>query len=239
MILDIDIGNTRVKWILRGGEAGSVARGVFAHGQWDSWQDPFDFRTPVSRVRLSSVARTVDAWVCDICRKRWGLKPEVARVIDGAGGVTCGYSEPERLGVDRWLGVVAGWSMYAEAFIVVDAGSALTMDLVDSQGVHLGGYILPGFDMMKTSLGFHTWGVKVDTERGPEIWPGRDTSSAVINGALSAMLGAIERVAGRSGSKKVLLTGGDAEMLGQWLQAEVELTIIPDLVLNGLAIALP
>lgn len=239
MILDIDIGNTRIKWILRGVGAEPVVRGVFAHGQWSDLDEPFAFQHAVTRVRLSSVAGEVDCRVRAICQERWDLEPEIARVVDGAAGVVCGYTEPVRLGIDRWLGVIAGWSRYAEAFLVADAGSALTVDLVDNQGVHLGGYILPGFEMMRTALGFHTWGVRVGAERTLETGPGRATSSAVNNGCLAALLGAVERIAEYSGVKRVLLTGGDTELLAKQLQTKAEVVAVPDLVLDGLAIALP
>ena len=66
--------------------------------------------------------------------------------------MTSGYRDPERLGVDRWLALIAARERSKQPTVIVDAGSACTIDLLDSEGRHLGGYILPGLTAMGEAL---------------------------------------------------------------------------------------
>jgi type III pantothenate kinase len=237
MILDIDAGNTRLKWLLRDGDNRIVQRGVVVYGEWS--QEPFAVSAIVKRVRLSSVVGDATEKVRQYCQQRWGVEPEIARVVDGLGGVTCGYKEPSRLGVDRWLALLAARKEIVGRCLVVDAGSALTIDSLLENGIHGGGYIIPGLAMMGAALGQNTWGVRVDNAVEPGLAPGNDTASAVSNGCLTAMVGAIQLVARQEKATKVVITGGDAGILFERLQASAEIVVKPDLIFDGLAIALP
>lgn len=237
MILDLDIGNSRIKWVLRTRQGQVLERG---------WLPDFrqlaqleSLPKDISRVRVSSVVGACNDELGVICRQRWQVDTEFACVVDGAVGLSCGYLEPGKLGIDRWLAMVAGWAQHHSPFIVVDAGTALTIDLVDSQARHLGGYIIPGYETMKTSLGQRTWGVTVEDPSGIGTAPGKNTSSAVLNGCLWAQLGAISGVCGNADASIILLTGGDAPLLAAHLQIDTPMEVAPDLVLDGLALALP
>ena len=192
MILDIDIGNSRLKWVLRGEQEEPLARGAFAHGDWPA--SPFAFKGAVSRVRIASVNGDLHGRIEEICWQRWGVAPQYARVRDGTGGLACGYRYPERLGIDRWLAVLACWCNLSKRALVVDAGSALTIDVLDGE-VHAGGYIVPGYQMQRASLGANTWGVRVDRSLTPGDGPGDETAVAVTNGCLASLVGAIEHAA--------------------------------------------
>ncbi|MFA5633354.1 MAG: type III pantothenate kinase [Porticoccaceae bacterium] len=239
MILDIDIGNTRVKWRLSSERGEVVATGAVVHNRDLIGVDLLSELPRVSRVRIVSVVEPVRVQLSEQCKRQWGITPEIARVVDGCGGVRCGYENPERLGVDRWLGTVAAWDRHRDACLVVSAGSALTMDVVDSVGVHKGGYILPGLRMMADALGSKTWGINVDVPVAPTLLPGKTTSEAVMHGCLVALVGAVERVAASGRTGKLFVTGGDAALVQQSLSIHSDVEVVPGLVLDGLSVALP
>jgi len=157
------------------------------------------------------------------------------------GELRSGYDQPETLGVDRWLAILAGWDLFRQHCVIIDAGSALTFDFIDETGGHLGGYIVPGRQMMIDALFGGTNGVRVNTSPVHGIDHGQDTASAVQNGCFAMTLALIEKIIleGNEGRRAVniVLTGGDGELL----LAKLPNVIVhkPDLVLDGLALALP
>lgn len=234
MILDLDIGNSRIKWRLN--EQGRHA-GVLLTSAGMGGLNLRDY--PVERVRVSSVVGEMEAPVMDWAWRQWRLVPEFARVEDGACGLVCGYSEPQRLGIDRWLAMLAAWADCGGALVVVDAGSALTVDAVTLHGRHIGGYILPGARATRGALGVGTAGVRVNERCDPDLAPGTNTSKAVENGFSAACIGLVRHALGLVGSTRVYLTGGDAERLAPLMDADLEVRREPELVLSGLALALP
>ena len=76
-----------------------------------------------------------------------------ATVSSELGGLRCAYQQVGNLGIDRWLALISGYTLYPNmAAIVVDAGTATTIDVLNNDGQHLGGWILPGLDLMTSSL---------------------------------------------------------------------------------------
>jgi type III pantothenate kinase len=151
-------------------------------------------------------------------------------------GMCNAYQEPEKLGVDRWLCLVAGYHNYRKALCVVDCGTAITVDVVDSSGKHLGGLICPGLKLMKESLVKGTENLKP----GKTVYSfglANFTDAAIYNGTLSAACGLIEFVLkNQPDTIHLLLTGGDAEVISAHLSRPA--IIDPDLVLRGLALTL-
>ncbi len=242
MILDVDIGNSRVKWLLR--EGGCVAeRGSCA--SIDSLisllrrRDLFPRRTRVCCVGEAGGVDQLDTWLM------LNQLPAVEKAVSTRSGakVTNGYQQPERLGVDRWLAICAAWHQSEGATVVVDAGSAMTVDFVDGQGNHCGGYIVPGFAMQQRSLIANTRLVRFDTNpSGLELGPGRSTTGAVNNGITLMLKSMIESalqyfrlISGEA--PELFLTGGDAELLSDFLQ--VPHILEPDLVLHGINLVMP
>ena len=170
------------------------------------------------------------------------MLPEFAAATAELAGVTSGYEAPARLGVDRWLALVAAWNAARQAVVVVDLGTAATLDFVTADGRHLGGYIVPGLGLMAAALARDTAGVRVAGDLAPHLGPGRNTAQAVRRGSTAMLLDFIEASVGRfadtgDGAPEVFLTGGDAEPLAGRLPFGVR--VEPDLVLDGLALALP
>jgi type III pantothenate kinase len=237
MILDIDVGNTRLKWLLRD-LAGQPIRRGFADCSQPLQLGFSEVTEAVSRVRVSSVKGNVNAALAELSLMSWGLQPEFARVVDGAAGLRCGYVNPSLLGIDRWLGVLACWTSINRRAVVVDAGSALTIDVLDGSR-HQGGYILPGIRLMAKALGIGTWGVQIQDQTFSGVAAGSDTVHAVNNGSLLALVAAVEKIAAMWAPVEIVLTGGDSGLLRSHLSSGLTVVDVPDLVLDGLAVSLP
>lgn len=239
MIVDIDIGNTRTKWRLSSGGA-AIEYGVLDTQRKD-WAELLLLQSyQPERVRVSNVAGSAVAErVRQVVAKTFELEVEFAVATNTVGQVVSGYDQPERLGVDRWLALLAGWELFGSRCVVVDAGSALTFDFLDEQARHLGGYIIPGRQMMLNSLLGGTSGVRAGASQAEGLHYGENTDAAVHNGCLAMTIALIEKMirAEGLGMINLVLTGGDADSLLMHLPSSV--VHIPDLVLDGLALALP
>ena len=155
----------------------------------------------------------------------------------------CAYTDPSRLGVDRWVAVLAAHHAAHTAACVINAGTAVTFDAVDSGGAHLGGLIMPGASLFAAALDRNTRNIGPTAPvpavaHGLELL-GRNTDAAVGRGAWLALAAALDRatatVARALGTTPVVyLTGGDADALRGWLETQVQLRA--DLVLEGLAL---
>jgi len=248
MILELDMGNSRCKWRLvealaldvraRGVVPASAAavRGLIRELPWAP-----------SRLRVASVcSEAVEAALLDEVAGRWSAGVEFACSEAVCQGVHNGYRNPERLGVDRWLAMVSAWQRLRRPVLVVDAGSALTLDLVDGEGRHRGGHILAGRAAMIRALNLSTAGVQVPELAEQVVDWGRDTVEAVTAGAAlalpAAVLDALVMAECELGQRvELVLSGGDGEWLERQLQRRdaLELFRIDDLVLDGLQWALP
>ena len=239
MILELDIGNSRIKWRTLAAQGQAVARGHLSRRDLSgemSWGELLPVqgirRIRVSNVAGPEVAAHLDRWARDVL----GIVPEYARATARTAGVTSGYGEPEKLGVDRWLALLAAWQELDRACVVVDAGTAVTVDVLDGSGTHQGGYIVPGLTLMLNALLSGTSGVRLSAGPVASLAAGNCTSDAVLQGCTAMTVALIERA--RSGSElPLVLTGGDAELLAPWLAAPS--LLCPELVLDGLGLALP
>ena len=112
MILDLDIGNTLSKWRLKDAESSEIrSRGaVWTREEWRPGADIPDLDV-VEAVRISSVARTAVLEETVALLRRQVRHVYVARSTSEALGVVNGYEEPGRLGVDRWMGALAGYQL--------------------------------------------------------------------------------------------------------------------------------
>ena len=135
------------------------------------------------------------------------------------GGVRNAYAEPTRLGVDRWLAIVGAVQTYGVPVVVWDLGTAATLDAVDAEGRHLGGWIVPGpLTMLRSLRRWTQLPVPDDLRNAGTIEPGTSTSECIARGAAAAQAGALREMLAdleRRGvpDPRVVVTGGDASAL--------------------------
>lgn len=237
-VLQIDVGNSALKWrVVREGvvlERGRESSGV------DTWCLQ-GINTQPSEVVVASVAGEEDERrLATVIRQQWSLEPWFARSQRELLGLCNSYSCPEKMGVDRWLAMLAAWQPRQERICVVDAGSALTIDIVAAGGRHEGGYILPGEAMMRQGLRQNTQRVRVEGATVPSLAPGVSTAEAVFHGAALAQCGAIQlamRIASAGGASRprLVISGGGGEAIAAQLDEVAEFR--RDLVFEGLALA--
>lgn len=235
MILDIDAGNTRVKWRVVDGARVVACGDQLTESLRQGVSLKIDSQFDIERIRLSCVAgdEIVEKLKNQI-KERYATEIEFAEVTKRAGLIACGYRDYKQLGVDRWLALLAAYAKNPDGIIVVDAGSAVTIDIIGANGEHLGGYIVPGLGLMHSALWQGTDGVKVQVKSVAGMdCPGQSTDESVDKGCLLSLVAMIELLAGKY-KAKLIVTGGDAELLRDALSLEAELN--PNLVLEGLAI---
>lgn len=134
-------------------------------------------------------------------------------VKDGWHGLQLAYAHPQRLGVDRWLAMLAVLDR-RRPVVVVDAGTALTIDLISAERQHQGGYILPGLSLMRRALVDDTFALPSVTAPG-SLDAGRDTVECIANGSVLALVGAVDNAVAQFpvAAPDVIWTGGDASAL--------------------------
>ena len=242
MILELDIGNTRIKWRHKSLQGDDVeTEGVFAGVE--EFTSSYSHQTNPEVIRLCSVREETETNVLvNWSRQRFGLEPMIAEVSRECGGVSINYPDVSRLGVDRWLAMLAAYSRANRACLIADIGTAFTLDGIDSDGEHLGGFILPGIKLMRHGLETNTAIRLSEDGQGGSMEFGNSTDEAVINGSIASLVALVEKYSRRlqqtAGQAKLFLSGGDAAVMAKFIDYE-DSEIIPGLVLDGLAIACP
>ena len=243
MTVLVDIGNTRIKWATLA-DGRLVRRGSAVHrDSLDAGVAAFAAELPARpRIIAANVAgEPMAARLRALVATQPGASLDLVATAAEHFGVRCAYAEPSRLGVDRWVGVLAAYHSAHGTACAIDAGTAVTFDAVDSTGAHLGGLILPSARLLASTLDRNTSNIgrtapAPDVARGLDL-SGRNTDAAVGHGAWLALSAALDRavaiVERALGTRPIVyLTGGDAEALRGWLETRVELRA--DLVLEGL-----
>lgn len=244
MTLLIDIGNTRIKWARLDG-ARLSAMSALAHADADAAKVSaalIENMARPDRVIASNVAGArIGELVATCVRDAWGLEVEYVRTQALTAGVRNGYRDPTKLGVDRWMAVVGAYAMHRRAACVVSVGTAMTIDVVDAMGVHGGGLITPGPELMVAALFRNTSDIARHAEHGQSAASlfADNTRGAVEQGAMHALAALVDRAvegfATQAGETPgLILTGGAAERIGSALRTPHVLA--PDLVLRGLAV---
>ncbi|MDZ7782910.1 MAG: type III pantothenate kinase [Halioglobus sp.] len=232
--LQLDVGNSAAKWRLV--SAGSVlARGRYRPGDLAS-RDVLLQATPAPRaIWVASVAApAAEAELAALLSDHWHVVPWFARTAARTGDLENSYSDPSRMGVDRWLAMLGARARHTGRVCVVDAGSALTIDIVSGGGCHEGGYIIPGPDLMERALLLDTDRVRFDESIDHDLTPGTSTAQAVRHGIALAQAGAVTLALDAAGPEPPALyfCGGAGKALMALLDRGG--TWAPDLVFEGL-----
>jgi type III pantothenate kinase len=238
VVLELDVGNSSAKWRVLAPERLAGGRIVLTDSALCMLLDEYQ----ISAIRVGTVAGQAVEDMVSAVAKRLAIPCHFARSQPSACGLTNSYQDPSKMGVDRWLAMLAAWRLVQSEVVVVDAGTALTIDLVDRNGCHSGGFILPGRKLILESLTSSTERVRYDGAPDASIAPGVTTAECVEHGSWLSLLSAIRSVVAdccrRSGrAPRVVLTGGDAPSLMR-LAGESDWQLKEELVLDGLALAL-
>ena len=247
MILVADLGNSRIKWgrvaaDAKNGEALEEHEGIrygeegLDHTLEGAWGE---LETPVAVVYCAVAPEAVVSELVHYVSSRWQLRAHRLAPTHEAHGVVCAYDEPRQLGADRWAALAGARAMCLDSgAIVVDAGTAITVDALSREGIHIGGVILPGVRLMRRALGEGT--ARIGSVGGGEVnLKAHNTASAVATGTVLGAAAAVDRVvadyAGQLELKtRLLLTGGESSLIAG--SADTDFEIVPDLVLRGLCI---
>lgn len=241
----LDVGNSRLKWGVLVGDAIAETGHCPLPDLQQQGAAILESQLPegiVAAIACNVAGGPVAAMLDDFVRSTFGSHIEFVKSSATAGGVTNAYENPEQLGVDRWVAMIGARAATSAACLVVDAGTAITLDAMDEHGQHLGGQIVPGFALMAAALHSNTSDLPgIDTKQwsAASAHPALATSTegAITQGIIGGILGAVERgvqsVRTESAAAVVLLTGGDAGIIHGRLQYPAELR--PNLVLEGLA----
>ncbi len=237
MNLLIDIGNTRIKSALSDGQglSGQMSRvwreqplsDVFS----SMWADLSPIRVIVSNVAGDELTGELESW----CRDQSWPKPRFAKSEAKTGDLICAYPNPTQLGVDRWVALHGAIKLTSSAALVIDCGTATTVDLVTSKKIHRGGAILPGISTMRRALAGGT--ANLDVPEGQVTAFADNTQDAIAGGTAFALAGAIDRLACEAMSlcdepMINIITGGEAELVRPLLNISTQYDA--DLVLLGL-----
>lgn len=238
-VLLIDIGNSRLKWVVLPSLAAPLpsVNARLHEGTPATAISALAALVPAAECTAVCIAHVMgaahEAAMTTAVQTVFGTTPRYARSSAECGGLKNAYADPARLGVDRWLAMLAQWARTHTAFCVASAGTALTFDAVDASGQHRGGVIAPGLTgMINSTLGNTRFMVgAMPASHDHDL--GRDTEACVRQGALHAAAGLLDRLASRHPGPHVL-AGGDAAALAPQLNTPWQ--VQPDLVLQGLAV---
>lgn len=237
-MLLIDVGNSRIK------------SAVWSDGQWlmpcalayEAGNLPRQFDTIIQSISPQPVfiSCVVDAMKEPLSRwfhDRWAIRPEFIMAVKVLAGVSNGYANPEMLGVDRWLAMVAAYNRFKSSVCVIDCGTAVTVDVIDSKGVHKGGLIMPGLQLMHDSLFSNT--SKLVPGMGVAAELATNTQDAIESGCNQLLASGLDGICRKQqaiySDMKIVVTGGDGENVNKIMQSNG--VFVSTLVLDGLLMA--
>ncbi len=239
LTLAIDIGNSRMKWGLVGPH-GWAAVGITSNAEIGtlSLRDWHSLPRPLRAVGVNVAGEAARVRV-EAQLTRWRLVPEWLTATAAACGVANHYANPAQLGADRWASLVAArhrsltTDLFPPACVVVNAGTAVTIDCLDAEGTFRGGLILPGMRLMLRALAENTAALKGAPGEFREFPD--NTADALYSGAMQAVCGAIEQMRRQIDTNpaqvRIYLAGGAAPEIALHVNPPVE--VIDHLVLEG------
>jgi type III pantothenate kinase len=251
-LLVIDAGNARLKWAVADRSGWSISGsipnaevGVLALTHWQNIERPL-------RIIGTNVAGNAMQHKIEMQMMRWRVHPEWLIPQAKASGIKNSYTDPSRLGADRWAALAAAYRRQKRTgdslmpCLVVSFGTATTIDALAADGTFLGGLILPGFALMRNSLATHTAGLTLDITKGAYADFPVTTGDAIFSGAIQAICGALAEMRALLAARHSIgatgimtyAAGGDTPSFLPHLTEP--LTIVDNLVLEGiLALAAP
>ena len=212
MYLLIDIGNTRIKWQQRDIKNILLTDSILVEEFMD-----IDFSSikSVDKIIVSNVNHSI---VLDKLKEILSKFkcPIIETSTDSNKYLINDYDDSTLLGADRWIAALGAWKLYQKRLLIINAGTAITVDLIDldeNNKAHFkGGMILPGIAISLAVLNNST--NLIDTEIGKSQYPSLNTKDAVTTGIMMSIQGAVNLVCRKlPSSLPILLTGGDANLI--------------------------
>lgn len=236
MIALVDIGNTRTKYCFVNNkqreEISSIENEKLSNDYLLSHFNQVD-KIIVASVSHNGLTDTIEFW----CKEH---EVSYQRVVSekSRNSIVSAYHQPSQLGVDRWLTLIAANELYPnENILIIDAGTATTIDLLAASGEHQGGWILAGIDTLFGSVLNNTSQVWASSTRAASLAFGASSSENVNNATWAATVGAVSQAILQSEQQgvainKILVTGGNGHSLAALLSHKS--TLVDDLVFVGL-----
>jgi type III pantothenate kinase len=236
-LLLFDAGNSRCKWawIVDGIWQRQGVLDNADRASWYALRAEFSVLASPQKILLSNVAGLVmEQRLRELCAV-WQCPLVFITAQDHQCGVRNGYTNVKQLGSDRWAALLAAWELSHGACLVVNCGTATTVDALSATGDFLGGLILPGMDLMRRSLLENTAQLNFPTGN-IEDFP-RNSADAIASGVLWANIGTIQhqyRLLSAQFAARCILSGGAASLMLPYLGLQADM--LDDLVLRGLQI---
>ena len=228
----VDVGNTRIKYCL----LSNVEQEPFASNTFSDLFSFIDKQPKITHLYLASVRNVAEVEPIFVaCRER-NICVVEKHTEREAFGIKNSYENEKKMGVDRWLAMICAAEKTKKSFCVIDVGTAITVDFVVN-GQHLGGWIVPGYQVMKQALVQSTKKVYANDEIITSLSAGNDTEECVSSGCYAAVYGvylsALDYLSSKQTDFDVILGGGDKKMFA-FLESDD--SICPaNLVMQGLA----
>ena len=244
MLLVIDSGNTRTKWALADG---AVMQSTEICMNADLAQSSLQqaakkaHKVIIANVAGNLIAQQLTQLIAPLKAHFVVAKHQTNTVINT-------YEQAEKLGADRWAALIGTWQISQQPTLVVNAGTAITMDCLvagkDNKGVFLGGTIMPGLSLMQAALNGNA--AQLNVEKGEHQGFPINTQNAIQTGCINAAIGAIlvllqqlQKHQRENFSPLLVISGGDALTIAAALKphlkvGEKQVMIIENLVLLGL-----
>ena len=239
MRLLVDVGNTQVKYVLQASDNSAPLSDVI-------YLDYQTFRDHLTEDKFVSISEIILANVhsneiYDAIESWAGLNNIAFTQVHSAAkafGVISSYQQPERLGVDRWLAMIGAKQLYSnQNVLIIDAGTATTIDLLDKNGQHYGGWIMPGVQTLFDSILVRTQKIVATPKPTASLSFGMDSSNCLNHGSWAMTVGAIKEAIIQANSiltlDNVLITGGNGQELAKLIANNCQLE--PKLVFHGLS----
>ncbi|MDL1864103.1 type III pantothenate kinase [Betaproteobacteria bacterium PRO5] len=239
LLLAIDSGNTAIKWGLHDGRQW-LAHGKTLQSERRRLKQNWAVLPAPASIWIANVAGLQAANDLMALLEPWHVQPKWVTASARQCGVISRYSNPAQLGCDRWVALIAAWHRLQRACLVVDVGTAMTVDALSAMGEFLGGIIVPGPDAMRQALADRAGIFSTPLSGGFQNFP-VNTGNALYSGMIQALTGAVERMydqlseyTGKQMTVEAILTGGGAALLAPHIRIPHQ--IVDDLVLEGLVI---
>ncbi len=236
-ILVIDSGNSFIKWGLYA-DNHWIKKGKVFYSDVAALNAEFSDLPEPAMIIISHVARGITRNQLDILTSIWSTKTHWIVAKRFQCDVFNGYSNPAQLGSDRWAALIAAWKIRRHACLVINVGTAMTIDALSDSGKFLGGIIIPGVQLMLSSLFSGTQLIEAAAGNYSDF--PQSTNDAIQSGAIQCLVGAIERMYNllslqvEHPIKNCIMSGGGVSKLTPFIK--IPITVIDNLVLEGLVV---